>query len=122
LLDEKRKELERLSNEQGEREKITEEGRRIEADKVAKEEDRFPTKLEVERKQETVLQLMKNAIKSDDSVWYIEPSEFKGKDLVKLYYNGSSGPLEHSKEIWIHKGYNNWKDGSSIVEGLSNLV
>lgn len=122
LLEEKRKELEKLAKEQAERERQAEEERRIEADKAAKEEDRLQARLEVERRQETVLQLMKNAIKSNDSVWYIEPSEFKGKDLVRLYYNGSSGPLEHAKEIWIHGGYNNWKDGLSLVERLVKSV
>jgi hypothetical protein len=118
LLEEKRKELEKLAKEQAEKERIAEEERRIEADKAAKEEDRLQAKLEVERRQEAVLQLMKNAVKSNDDVWYIEPSEFKGNDLVRLYYNGSSGPLEHAKEIWIHGGHNNWKDGLSIVERL----
>jgi len=122
LLEEKRKELEKLAKEQAERERQAEEERRIEADKAAKEEDRLQARLEVERRQETVLQLMKNAVKSNDSVWYIEPSEFKGKDLVRLYYNGTSGPLEHAKEIWIHGGYNNWKDGLSIVERLVKSV
>ncbi|KAK2447829.1 starch synthase 3, chloroplastic/amyloplastic [Trifolium repens] len=118
LLEEKRKELEKLAKEEAERERIAEEQRRIEADKAAKEEDRLQARLEVERRQEAVLQLMKNAVKSNDDVWYIEPSEFKGNDLVRLYYNGSSGPLEHAKEIWIHGGHNNWKDGLSIVERL----
>ncbi|MCI30126.1 soluble starch synthase 3 chloroplastic/amyloplastic-like, partial [Trifolium medium] len=98
LLEEKRKELEKLAKEEAERERIAEEQRRIEADKAAKEEDRLRARLEVERRQEAVLQLMKNAVKSNDDVWYIEPSEFKGNDLVRLYYNGSSGPLEHAKE------------------------
>jgi hypothetical protein len=118
LLEEKRKELEKLAKEQAEKERIAEEERRIEADKAAKEEDRLQARLEVERRQEAVLQLMKNAVKSNDNVWYIEPSEFKGNDLVRLYYNGSSGPLEHANEIWIHGGHNNWKDGLSIVERL----
>ncbi|PNY08300.1 soluble starch synthase 3 chloroplastic/amyloplastic-like [Trifolium pratense] len=118
LLEEKRKELEKLAKEEAERERIAEEQRRIEADKAAKEEDRLQARLEVERRQEAVLQLMKNAVKSNDDVWYIEPSEFKGNDLVRLYYNGSSGPLEHANEIWIHGGHNNWKDGLSIVERL----
>ncbi|CAI8590692.1 unnamed protein product [Vicia faba] len=122
LLEEKRKELEKLAKEQAERERIAEEQRRIEADIAEKEEDRLQARLEVGRRQETVLRLMENAVKSNDNIWYIEPSEFKGKDLVRLYYNGSSGPLQHAKEIWIHGGHNNWKDGLSIVERLVKSV
>lgn len=122
LLEGKRKELEKLAKEQAERERIAEEQRRIEADIAEKEEDRLQARLEVGRRQETVLRLMENAVKSNVNVWYIEPSEFKGKDLVRLYYNGSSGPLQHAKEIWIHGGHNNWKDGLSIVERLVKSV
>lgn len=122
LLEEKRKELEKLAKEQAERERQAEEQRRIEADKAAKEADRSQARVEVERRRETLLQFMKKAVSSIDNVWYIEPSEFKGKDLVRLYYNGSSGPLEHAKEIWIHGGHNNWKDGLSIVERFVKSV
>ncbi|MED6114038.1 Soluble starch synthase 3, chloroplastic/amyloplastic, partial [Stylosanthes scabra] len=66
--------------------------------------------------------LMENAVKSLDNVWYVEPSEFKGKDLIRLYYNICSGPLTNAKEIWIHGGYNKWKDGLSIVKKLTKSV
>ncbi|XP_061336931.1 starch synthase 3, chloroplastic/amyloplastic-like isoform X2 [Gastrolobium bilobum] len=122
LLEEKRKELEKLAKEQAERERQAEEQRRIEADKAAKEADRSQARMEVEKRQEMLLQLMKNALISIDNVWYIQPSEFKGKDLVRLYYNRSSGPLAHAKEIWIHGGQNNWEDGLSIVERLVKSV
>ncbi|RDX77745.1 Soluble starch synthase 3, chloroplastic/amyloplastic, partial [Mucuna pruriens] len=122
LLEEKRKELEKLAREQAERERQAEEQRRAEADRAAKEEDMSRARVEVERMQETLPQLMKNAVKSLDNVWYIEPSEFKGKDLVRLYYNRSSGPLANANEIWIHGGHNNWKFGLSIVERLIKSV
>ena len=71
---------------------------------------------------ETLPQLLKNAVKSIDNVWYIEPSEFKGNELIRLYYNRSSGPLANANEIWIHGGHNNWKYGLSIVERLVKSV
>ncbi|KAK7359778.1 hypothetical protein VNO77_01743 [Canavalia gladiata] len=122
LLEEKRKELEKLAREQAERERQAEEQRRMEADRVAREADRSQARVEVERRRETLLQLMKNAVKSIDNVWYIEPGEFKGKDLIRLYYNRSSGPLAHANEIWIHGGQNNWRDGLSVVERLVKSV
>lgn len=122
LLDEKRKELEELARVQAERERQAEEQRRIEADRAAKAEDRSRARVEVQRMQETLPQLLKNAVKSIDNVWYIEPSDFKGKDLIRLYYNRSSGPLVHANEIWIHGGHNNWKYGLSIIERLVKSV
>ena len=118
LLEEKRKELEKLAKEQAERERQEEEQRRMEAERIAKEEDRSLARAETARRREVLQQLMKKAVKSIDNVWYIEPSEFKGKDLIRLYYNKSSGPLTHANEVWIHGGHNNWKDGLSIVERL----
>lgn len=118
LLEEKRKELEKLAKEQAERERQAEEQRRIDADKAVKEEDRLQARMEVEKMQDTLLRLMKNAVTSIDNVWYIEPSEFNSNDSVRLYYNGNSGPLQHAKEVWVHGGHNNWKDGLTIVERL----
>ncbi|KAG4960127.1 hypothetical protein JHK87_036760 [Glycine soja] len=122
LLEEKRKELEELARAQAERERQAEEQRRIEADRAAKEEDRARAKAEIGKMRETLPQLLKNAVKSVDNVWHIEPSEFKGKDLIRLYYNRSSGPLANANEIWIHGGHNNWKYGLSIVERLVKSV
>lgn len=122
LLEEKRKELEELARLQSERERLAEEQRRIEADRAAKEEDRSRARVEVQRMRETLPQLLKNAVKSIDNVWYIEPSEFKDNDLIRLYYNRSSGPLAHANEIWIHGGHNNWKYGLSIVERFIKSV
>lgn len=118
LLEEKRRELEKLAKEQAERERQAEEQRRMEVEKAAREADRAQAKREAERRRGMLQELMKKAIKSVDNLWYIEPSLFKGKDKVKLYYNKSSGPLANAKDIWIHGGYNNWKDGLSIVSML----
>lgn len=118
LLEEKRKELEKLAKEQTERERQAEEQRRIEAEKAASEADRAQARVEIERQREILQQSIKKAARSVENVWYIMPAEFKGEHLVQLYYNRSSGPLAHSKEIWIHGGHNNWKDGLTIVEKL----
>ncbi|KAM4101812.1 hypothetical protein ACB094_05G173800 [Castanea mollissima] len=118
LLEEKHKELEKLAKEQAERERQAEEQRRIDAEKAASAADRALAKEEIERRREALKQLTKNAARSVDNVWYIEPGEFKGEDSVRLYYNKISGPLAHAKELWIHGGHNNWKDGLSIVERL----
>ncbi|KAM5588721.1 hypothetical protein ABKV19_006936 [Rosa sericea] len=118
LLEEKRKELEKLAEEQAERERQAEEQRRIEAEKAAQEADRAEAKAETERRRKLVQELTKKAVRSVPDVWYIEPSEFKGKDLVRLYYNRSSGPLAGAKELWVHGGHNGWSAGLSIVESL----
>ena len=118
LLEEKRKELERLAKERAERERQEEELKRIEAEKVASEADRAQAKVETEKRREVLKHLLKTAVKSVDNVWYIEPTLFQGGDSVRLYYNKNSGPLAQAEEIWIHGGHNNWKDGLSIIEML----
>ncbi|XP_009357455.2 LOW QUALITY PROTEIN: starch synthase 3, chloroplastic/amyloplastic [Pyrus x bretschneideri] len=118
LLEEKRKEQEKLAKEQAERERQAEEQRRIEAEKAASEADRAQAKTEIVKRRQMVQELIKKAVRSVEDVWHIEPREFKGEDLVKLYYNRSSGPLAHAKELWIHGGHNGWTDGLSIVERL----
>ena len=72
----------------------------------------------IERLLEMLQQFLKKAVISIENVWLIKPSDFKGEDMVRLYYNKSSGPLAHAKEIWIHGGHNNWNAGLSIVEDL----
>lgn len=114
LLEEKHWELEKLAREEAERERQAEEQRRMEAEKAAREADRAQARVEMERKRGILQELMRKAPSSVDGVWYFEPSEFRGKDLVRLYYNQSSGPLVHCNELWIHGGYNNWRDGLSI--------
>ncbi|XP_059438596.1 starch synthase 3, chloroplastic/amyloplastic [Corylus avellana] len=118
LLEVKHKELEKLAKEQAERERQIEEQRQIEAERAAHEADRAQAREETEKRREVLKKFMKMAARSVDNVWYIEPSEFKGEDLVRLYYNKISGPLAHSMELWIHGGHNGWKDGLSIVERL----
>lgn len=122
LLEEKRRELEKLAAEQAERERQAKEQRRKEAEKVASESDRAQAKIEVERRRHILHELMKKAVSSVDNVWNIKPTEFKAEDLVRLCYNRSSGPLAHAKEVWIHGGHNNWKDGLSIVGRLEHSV
>ncbi|KAK9268063.1 hypothetical protein L1049_010502 [Liquidambar formosana] len=112
------RELEKLAKEQAERERQAGEQRRIEEENAAREADRAQARVEIERRRERLQQLLKKAAMSVDNVWYIEPREFKGEDLIRLYYNKSSGPLAHAKDLWIHGGHTNWKDGLSIVERL----
>ncbi|GAV85018.1 Glycos_transf_1 domain-containing protein/CBM_25 domain-containing protein/Glyco_transf_5 domain-containing protein [Cephalotus follicularis] len=118
LLEEKHREQVKFAKEQAERERKEEERRRMEAEKVASEADKAHARAETERRREMLQQILEKAAMSIDKVWYIEPSRFKGNDLVRLYYNKSSGPLSQAKELWIHGGHNNWKDGLSIVERL----
>ncbi|PON43917.1 Starch synthase [Parasponia andersonii] len=118
LLEEKRREQEKLAKEEAERERQAEEQRRIEAEKAASAADREQAKKETEGRRELLHQLMKKAARSVENVWYVSPGDFQGEDLVRLYYNRSSGPLAHAEEIWIHGGHNNWKDGLCIVERL----
>ncbi|XAR65647.1 Starch synthase [Bertholletia excelsa] len=118
LLEEKRRELEKLAKEQAERERQAEEQRRLEAEKAASEADRAQARVEVQRRKEMLQDMMKKAARFVDNIWHIEPSEFKGEDMVRLYYNRRSGPLVHANDIWIHGGYNNWKDGLSIAARL----
>nr|GEV69856.1 starch synthase 3, chloroplastic/amyloplastic [Tanacetum cinerariifolium] len=121
LLEEKRTELERLAKEQFEREKQMEEQRRIEAEKVSSEADRAQARDEVKRRRGMLQEHLEKAVKSDDNVWYIEPSEFKWGDMVRLYYNKSVGPLANAIDLWIHGGCNNWRDGLSIVQNLEKF-
>lgn len=118
LLEEKLREQEKLAMEKAEQERREEERRRIEAEHAAIESDRAQARVETERKRKMLQELIKKAARSVDNVWYVEPREFKGEDLVRLYYNKRSSTLAHAKELWIHGGYNNWKDGLSIVARL----
>lgn len=118
LLEEKRREQQQLAEEKAEQERQEEERKRIQAELAAIEADRAQASMETEKKRQMLQELMKIAVTSVDNVWYIEPREFKGEDLVKLYYNKRSGPLAQAKELWIHGGYNKWKGGLSIVATL----
>ncbi|CAL1372657.1 unnamed protein product [Linum trigynum] len=118
LLEEKRRELERLAEEKAERDRQAEEERLIEAEKAAREADRAQAKAEVEKRRELLQKMTEKAVKSVENVWFMEPREFQGEGTVRLYYNKSSGPLAHSKDLWIHGGHNNWSDGLAIVQKL----
>lgn len=118
LLEEKHKELEYLAKEQAERERQAEALRKMEEEKAAIEADRVQARMETEKSRERFQQLIKKGVRSIDNVWHIEPRDFKSNDLVRLYYNRSSGPLSQAKELWIHGGHNNWKDGVSFFERL----
>lgn len=118
LLEEKRREQEKLAKEQAERERQEEEQRRIEAEKAATEADRAQAKVEVDKQREILHQVMEKAEKLVENVWYIEPGEFQCNDLIRIYYSRKSGPLAHASELWIHGGYNNWRDGLTIVGKL----
>lgn len=118
LVEEKRKELERIAAEEAERKRQAEEERRREEEKAAMEADRAQAKSEVEMKKEKLRQMLSLASRYADNLWYIEPNTYRGGDRVRLYYNRSSRPLMHNTEIWMHGGYNNWIDGLSITERL----
>lgn len=118
LLEEKHRELEELAKKQAERERQAEEQRRREEEKAAREADQAQAKLEVQRKREELAELMKNALTSMENVWCFEPHQFKDGDLVRLYYNRSSGPLAQANDIWIHGGHNGWLHGLSIIAKL----
>jgi len=118
LLEEKRRELEELAKEQAERERQAEEQRRREEEEAAREADRAQAKSEVQRKREKLAELTKNASRSVENVWFFEPYEFKDGDLVRLYYNRSSGPLAQANDIWIHGSHNGWLHGLSIIAKL----
>lgn len=118
LIEEKRKELERLAAEEAERKRQAEEERRREEERAAMEADRAQAKSEVEMKKEKLHQMLSLASRYSDNLWYIEPNTYRGGDRVRLYYNRSSRPLMHNNEIWMHGGYNNWIDGLSITERL----
>ncbi|KAK9151761.1 hypothetical protein Syun_010070 [Stephania yunnanensis] len=114
LLEEKHRELQKLAADQAEREKQEEERQRIEAEKAAAELDRQKARLEVEKRRAKLQGAVKEAVRFVDNVWHFEPSAFKGEDLVRLYYNRSSGPLANASEIWIHGGHNSWSDDISF--------
>ncbi|XP_042519768.1 starch synthase 3, chloroplastic/amyloplastic-like [Macadamia integrifolia] len=119
LLGEKRKKLERLAAEQAERERQAEEEQRKVAERAARKADKAQARMEVGKRREAERQLMKAAVRSVDNVWYIEPYQYKGGDLViRLFYNRGSGPLVHANQLWIHGGHNNWNDGVSITGRL----
>lgn len=120
LLEEKMREQEELLRQKVEKERQEEELKRIEAEKAAIEADRAQAKEEAAKRRGIIQKVMKKAVISLDDVWYVDrkPRDVEGNDMVRLYYNSSSGPLSHAKDLWIHGGYDNWRDGLSIVSKL----
>ncbi|XP_062226816.1 starch synthase 3, chloroplastic/amyloplastic-like [Phragmites australis] len=118
LVEEKRKELERLAAAEAERRRQAEEERRREEERAAMEADKAQAKSEIEMKKSKLHQTLSLASRYADNIWYIEPNTYRGGDRVRLYYNRSSRPLMHNTEIWMHGSYNNWIDGLSIAERL----
>lgn len=121
LLEEKRKELEKLAKEQAEKAEQEQLRRKMEAEKAAREEDRSMAIAEVEKKKMLLQKLTQNAVKSVKNLWHMEAIEFEGKDLVRLYYNRKSGPLANVPEVWLHGGYNGWKEKVSFVKRLVKI-
>jgi hypothetical protein len=85
LLKEKHRELEKLPKEQAEKERLAEEQRQREAEKAASEADRAQARAETEKRRGMLQELMKKTARSVDDVWYIEPSEFKGEDMLMTF-------------------------------------
>eukprot|EP00252_Welwitschia_mirabilis_P009331 TRINITY_DN21856_c0_g1_i2.p1 TRINITY_DN21856_c0_g1~~TRINITY_DN21856_c0_g1_i2.p1 ORF type:complete len:1127 (+),score=268.55 TRINITY_DN21856_c0_g1_i2:154-3534(+) len=119
LLEEKRRELEKIAAEQAKREREAAIKRMEEEERAGKEQDKEEAKKQVAQKKMQTHQIFQKAVKSIDGLWYIEPTEFQGGDKVKLYYNRSSRPLALSLEVWIHGGYNNWVNSVTIIQKLS---
>ncbi|KAG0482789.1 hypothetical protein HPP92_010873 [Vanilla planifolia] len=107
LLEELQKNL-RLAAEQAEKDRKAEEKRRMEAERIAIEADRAQARLEVKKRQEACQRVKRLAVESVQGLWHMKWDLFKGKNRIRLYYNRRSRPLEYSKDLWIHGGYNNW--------------
>ncbi|XP_020584650.1 LOW QUALITY PROTEIN: starch synthase 3, chloroplastic/amyloplastic [Phalaenopsis equestris] len=119
LLEEQRRGLEKIAAEQAEKERVVEEQRRREVERDVMDTIRTQAKFEVKKMQEACQRVMTSAVESVDGLWHIEHSLFKGKNVIRLFYNRKSRALEHSSNIWIHGGYNNWIEGLSIIERLN---
>ncbi|KAK9681555.1 hypothetical protein RND81_10G010600 [Saponaria officinalis] len=118
LLEEKRRELEKLAKVQAERERLVEEQKRREEEIAAIEADRAQAKIEVEQRKEKLRSLIKNVVSSKENVWYFEPRDFQAGDLVRLFYKKSSGPLAQAHEVLVHGGHDGWVQGLSVVSRL----
>ncbi|GJN39488.1 hypothetical protein PR202_gb28610 [Eleusine coracana subsp. coracana] len=119
LVEEKRKELERLASEEAERRRQTDDQRRREVERAADEAVRAQAKAEVGMKKNKLHSVLSLAKTSVDNLWYIEPITTGQESTIRLYYNRSLRSLARSTEIWIHGGYNNWIDGLSFSERLA---
>uniref|UniRef100_A0A0D3GX46 starch synthase n=1 Tax=Oryza barthii TaxID=65489 RepID=A0A0D3GX46_9ORYZ len=118
LVEEKKRELERVATEEAERRRHAEEQQRMGEQRAAEQAAREQAKKEIELKKNKLQNLLSSARTHVDNLWHIEPSTYRQGDTVRLYYNRNSRPLMHSTEIWMHGGCNSWTDGLSIVERL----
>ncbi|KAG2582119.1 hypothetical protein PVAP13_6KG087300 [Panicum virgatum] len=121
LVEEKKRELERLAIEEAERMRQAEEQRRKAEERAEDEADMAQAKVEVEMKKNKLHNVLGLARPSVDNLWYIEPVLTGQGAAVRLYYNRNSRPLVRSTEIWMHGGYNNWIDGLSFSERLVHV-
>ncbi|XP_020530099.1 starch synthase 3, chloroplastic/amyloplastic isoform X2 [Amborella trichopoda] len=80
LLEERRRELEKLAAEQAAKERKAAEQRRLEEEKAANDEDKAQAKIEVEKRREKINHIKHKAVLSVDNLWSMEPFEFKGGD------------------------------------------
>jgi starch synthase len=119
LAEEKQKELERLATEEAERRRQTDDQRRREEERAMDESFRAQAKAEVGMKKNKLCNVLRLATTSVENLWYIEPISTGQRCTVRLYYSRNMGLLASSTEIWIHGGYNNWIDGLSFAERLS---
>ncbi|KAL2641893.1 hypothetical protein R1flu_009480 [Riccia fluitans] len=118
LLEEKAQEACRLKEEDAERERVETQRRELEEQKAGEEADRAQAKNLVNEERDKARVSLQKAVERADGVWFTQPPEFGGGSVVDLFYNRASGPLAHSEQVWIHGGYNNWKEMASIVEEL----
>ncbi|BBN03016.1 starch synthase [Marchantia polymorpha subsp. ruderalis] len=119
LLEEKAEEARRRKEDQAKKERIAAEERELAERKAGEEADRAQAKAIVNDEREMARSSLLKAVERVDGLWFIEPSKFGGGESVTLFYNRASGPLSQSKEVWIHGGYNNWKEVVSVVQELS---
>ncbi|KAI5078701.1 hypothetical protein GOP47_0006372 [Adiantum capillus-veneris] len=119
LIEEERKEFERIAAEKALEEKQIAEERRMAEKEASKKADRHEALKRVNEQRERTSRVLQKAVKHVEGLWYFEPSEFQGGDTVKLFYNRSNRNLAFSKELWMHGGYNNWHDMVSMVGKLT---
>ncbi|MCO5594992.1 hypothetical protein L7F22_049029 [Adiantum nelumboides] len=119
LIDEERKEFERIVAEKALEDKRIAEERRLAEKDAAEKADRLEALKHVNELREKTSRVLQRAVKHVEGLWYFEPFEFQGGDTVKLFYNRSNRNLASCTELWMHGGYNNWQDMVSVVGKLT---
>lgn len=119
LVEEERKEYERIAAEKALEEKQIAEEHRLAEKEASEKADRDEAIKRVNEQRERTSRVLRKAVKHVEGFWYFEPSEFQGGDTVKLFYNRSNRSLASSRELWLHGGYNNWQDMVSVVRQLT---